>query len=63
MERERDEARDAASASRQAYEELEEEYRKERTAQGRTRRLAIKLGVAVVALLVICGLVTWRLLA
>ena len=63
LERERDEARESASVSRQAYEEMEEAYRKERAAHGRTRRLAIKLGVAVVALLVICGLVTWRLLA
>ena len=63
LERERDEARDAASASRQAYEEMEEAYRKERAAHGRTRRLAIRLGLAVVALLVICGLLTWRLVA
>ena len=62
MERERDEAREAACAGRQAYEELEEEYRKERAAHGRTRRLAVRLGLAVVALLVICGLLTWRLL-
>ncbi len=63
LERERDEARDAASASRQAYEEMEEAYWKERAAHGRTRRLAIRLGLAVVALLVICGLLTWRLVA
>ena len=63
LERERDEAKEAASASRQAYEELEEAYRKERAAHGRTRRWAIRLGLAVVALLVICGLLTWRLLA
>ena len=31
LEAERDEAREAASASRQAYEELEERYRKEQT--------------------------------
>ena len=36
LERERDEAREAASASRDAYEELEETYRKERAACGRT---------------------------
>ena len=63
LERERDEARDAASASRQGYEELEEAYRKELAAHGRTRRLAVRLGLVVVALLVICGLLTWRLLA
>ena len=63
LERERDEARESASASRQAYEELEEAYRKERAAHGRTRRLAVSLGLVVGALLVICGLLTWRLLA
>ena len=62
LERERDEAREAASASRHAYEELEEEYRKETAAHGRTRRLAIRLGLVAVALFVICGLVTWQLL-
>ena len=63
MERERDEAKEAASASRQAYEEMEEACRKERAIHERTRRWAIRLGLAVVALLVICGLLTWRLLA
>ena len=63
LERERDEARESASASRQAYEELEEAYRKELAAHGRTRRLAVRLGLVVVALLVICGLLTWRLVA
>ena len=63
LERERDEAREAASACSQAYEEVEEAYRKEQTAHGRTKRLAVRLGVAAVALLVICGLLTWRLFA
>ena len=36
LERERDEAREAASVSRRAYEEMEEAYRKERTAHGST---------------------------
>ncbi|MDE2824323.1 MAG: hypothetical protein OXK79_12550 [Chloroflexota bacterium] len=62
LERERDEARESASASRQAYEEMEEAYRKERTAHGRTKRLAMRLGLAATALFVICALVTWRLL-
>ncbi len=65
LELERDEARDAASATRDAYEELDETYRKERTARGRTRELASRLGVAVaglVVLLVISVLVTWLLL-
>ena len=61
LERERDEASMASSASGRAYEEMEEAYRKERAAHGRTRRLAIRLGLVVVALLVTCGLVTWRL--
>ena len=63
LERERDEAREAASSSGRAYEEMEEAYRKEIAAHGRTRRLAVRLGFAVVALLVICGLLTWRLVA
>ena len=63
LERERDEARDAASSSGRAYEEMEEAYRKERVAHGRTRRLAFRLGLVAVALLVICGLLTWRLVA
>ncbi len=64
LERERDEARDAASASSAAYEEVTEAYRKERVAHGRTRRLALRLGLvvaALVVLLVIGVLVAWRL--
>ncbi len=63
LERERDEAKESASASRQAYEELEEAYRQERAARERSRRLAVRLSMVVAALVVICGLVTWRLLA
>ena len=62
LERERDEARESASAGRQAYEEMEEADRKERTAHGRTKRLAMRLGLAATALFVICALVTWQLL-
>ena len=58
-EMERDEAMEAASASHQAHEELEEAYREEQAAHGRARRLAIRLGLVAAALLVICGLVTW----
>ena len=61
LERERDEAREAASASRQACEEMEEAYRKERTAHGRTRRVAVRLALVVAVLVVVCGLVTWQL--
>ena len=62
LERERDEAREAASASRQAYEEMEEAYRRERALHGRTRGLALRLGLAVTALLVISALLAWLLL-
>ena len=65
LERERDEARDAASAREDAYGELEEAYRRECAAHERTRRVALRLGLVVAALLgllVISVLVTWRLL-
>ena len=65
LERERDEARESASASRQAYEEMEEAYRKERAAHERTRWLAIRLGLVAAALLVLLVasvLVWWFLL-
>ena len=62
LERERDEAVYAASADRQALEEIEEKYEKERDARRRMKRLAIRLGLAVVVLLVLVGLLTWRLI-
>ena len=62
LERERDKAKDVASASRRAYAEMEEAYQKEHTARRGTRRLTIRLGLAVVALLVVVGLLTWQLL-
>ena len=65
LEQERDEARDTASASKDAYEEFEEAYRNECAAHRRMRRLALVLGMVTVvlfALLVISVLVTWRLL-
>ena len=64
LERERDEAREVASASKDAYEELTEAYRNERAAHGRTRRVALRLGlVAVVlfALVAVSIIVAWRL--
>ena len=64
LEQERDEARDAATASGDAYEELEEAYRKERAAHGRTRRMARRLAlvsVTMFVLLVISVLVAWLL--
>ena len=44
---------------------MEEAYRKERTAHGRTKRLAIRLGlvaVALLVLLVVSVLVSWLVL-
>ena len=61
LERERDEARESVSASRQAYAELEEAYRKETAARKETKQLFTMLRVTAVVLLVICGLLTWRL--
>ena len=52
LERERDEAREAASADRISYEEVTEAYRKERAVHGQTRQLAIGLGVIAAALFV-----------
>ena len=63
LERERDEAREAVSRRKAAYDELVEAYDKEDTAHGKTKRLALKLGLIVAALLVYSVLVTWRLLA
>ena len=63
LERERDEAVYAASADRRAYEEMEEAYEKERDARRRMRRLAVRLGLAVVVLLAVVGLLVWRLFA
>ena len=44
LERERDEAKDAASAGRPAYDPLEDAFPRKRVAHGRTRRLATRLG-------------------
>jgi len=63
LERERDEAKESESASRQGYEEIQEAYRKERAAHGRTRRWAVRFGMAAAALVVVCGLLAWRLMA
>ena len=53
LEQERDEAREAATASRDAYEELTAAYRKERAAHGRTRRVAFRLALVAVTLFVL----------
>ena len=65
LEREQDEAREAASASRQAYAELEEAYRKERTAHERTKEGLIAARViafVLLALLIASVLVWWFVL-
>ena len=65
LEKERDEAREAASASGRAYEELEEAYREERAAHRRARESVSKLRVAVTGLavlLVVSVVVSWLLL-
>ena len=62
LERERDEARQAASGSRDAYEEVTEAYRKERAEHGRTGQLALRRGLVAAALfvlLIISVVVTW----
>ena len=53
LERERDEARDAASASGRAYDEMEEAYWKERAAHEKTKEGLIVARVIVVVLLVL----------
>ena len=63
LERERDAAYTASSADRQALQEMEEKYEKERDARRKMRRVAGRLGLAVVVLLVVCGLLIWRLVA
>lgn len=63
LERERDEAREAVSRWKTAYDELEEAYDKEDAAHGKTKWLALRLGLVAAALFVYSVLVTWRLLA
>ena len=61
LERERDEAKEAVARWEEGYDELEEQHRKERAAHGRTRRLALRLGLVAATLLVISVLVTCQL--
>ena len=66
LERERDEARAAASASEEAYRTLETAYDEERAAHGRTGGVALRLSLVAVALfaLVAVGIpMAWRLFA
>ncbi len=53
LERERDEAREAASASRQAHKELEEAYRKETAAHKETKNLLNMVRVTAIVLFVL----------
>ena len=65
LERERDEAREAASAGRQAYAELEEAYRKETAAHKETKELlnmARVTAAALLVLLVVSVLLWWFVL-
>ena len=61
LERERDEARDAASASRQAYEEMEEAYWKERATHQETkeRLIAARVIASVLLALLIGSVLVW----
>ncbi|MYD36271.1 MAG: hypothetical protein F4X20_04500 [Dehalococcoidia bacterium] len=51
LERERDEARESESASRQGYDEMEEAYRKERAAHEKTKEAVIASRVIALVLL------------
>lgn len=61
MEQERDEARESVSTGRLEYHELKQAYRKETDAHNVTKRLAFRLSLVVVVLLLVVGLLTWRL--
>ena len=61
LERERDDARESEDAAIQSHRELERAYGKEMVERERTRRWTVRLGLAVVALLVVVGLLAWRL--
>ncbi len=63
LEQERDAARGSEAAAIQAHRELERAYGKEMAERGRTRRWTVRLGLAVVVLLLVVGLLTWRLFA
>ena len=61
LERERDEARNAASASGRAYEKMEEAYRKERAAHKETKEglIAARLTAFVLLALLIASVLVW----
>ncbi len=61
LERERDEAKDAASASGRAHEELEETYRKEQAAHEETKEglIATRVIALVLLVLLIASVLLW----
>ena len=63
LERERDEAKDAVSAGRQAYRKLERAHEREVAEHKDTNQLFNVVRVMTLVLLVVVGLLTWRLLA
>ena len=63
LERERDEAREALSAGRLAYRELERTHEKEVAEHRDTNQLFNVARVMTLVLLVVVGLLTWRLFA
>ena len=63
LERERDEAKEALSAGRLARYELERAHEKETADHRGTWQALIATRVIVVVLLVVVGLLTWRLFA
>ena len=61
LERERDEARESASAGRRTYEELEEEYRKEIAEHKETKEVvkAVRVTVFVLLALLVASVLVW----
>ena len=63
LEGERDTARKSEDAAIEAHREMERAYGKALTEHGNTRRWIVRLGLAALVLLVVVGLLTWRLVA
>ena len=63
LERERDEAKEAVSAGRLAHYELEQAHRKETDEHKMTNRVFNVARVVILVLLVVVGLLMWRLFA
>ena len=63
---ERDQARNALTATEEEYDKLDEDYRQEKAAHGRTKRWTLRLGLLAAVLfllLLVSVLVAWYLLA